>query len=545
MRLHLTHPTGPAARPVKSLDTAARPDPSDTPSADTLIPPGRHGVADREPTRVPNRRCLIETGRTVAFRHVLCVYPYRRELNAVGFFPPLGLEYIATTIEPYAEQIDVVDLRKESGRTSDFLRADTDLVCFSINWDRDAEFLREEIRSVPPGVLTIVGGRHATENPEYWLSAFPGVDVLVRGDGEEVVEDLCRGLPLGEIAGLSFRRDGRICHNPNRQSRPLTNDLYPNRTLRKYVYEVAIEGVSLGLPIDTVSSSRGCPFNCAFCSFSRNPWGEKRRWSARSPESVVEELARIDAPIVAFTDDLFTHDMARVERICDLILSRGIRKKFIVNARLEIARHPGILRRMEQAGFFMLLLGIESAHDKTLRSMGKGFNTAQIREYFKVLRQSSMLLHGYFILGNIGESVEDMKQITPFAHELGIDSIALSLLRVGPYTGVEDLVAKSPGYHVAGNGKVYSDDCSVKELRRLRRRLYREFYSLKHVIRVMRKECWRGVGQYVGGLVWNLPRISWGLAMHYRRRSKRRARRRKMRHAPRPTVKDGLQGVCS
>ena len=98
--------------------------------------------------------------------------------------------------------------------------------------------------------------------------------------------------------------------------------------------------------------------------------------------------------------------MDRVERICDLILDRGIRKKYIINARLEIARRPDVIRKMELAGFAMLLLGIESAHDKTLRSMRKGFNTAKIREYFAVLRNRPMILNGYFILGNIGESVE-------------------------------------------------------------------------------------------------------------------------------------------
>ena len=82
----------------------------------------------------------------------------------------------------------------------------------------------------------------------------------------------------------------------------------------------------------------------------------------------------------------FTHDMDRVDRICDLILARGIRKQYVVNARLEIARRPDVLRKMERAGFLMLLLGIESAHDKTLRSMRKGFDVAKIREFCGILR---------------------------------------------------------------------------------------------------------------------------------------------------------------
>jgi radical SAM superfamily enzyme YgiQ (UPF0313 family) len=418
---------------------------------------------------------------------VLCVYPYRKDLKKFRFIPPLGLELIGKVIEPYARALDIIDLRYESKRTSDFLRPETDMVCFSVNWKRHIKFLRKEIMSVPPDLFTILGGRHATEDPEGWLASCPNVDAVVRGDGEEVVEDLCKGVPLENIAGLSFRNGDGIIHNPVRKLGPLKDQLYPNRSLRRYTYEVEIKNIGTGVELDLFSASRGCPFNCTFCSFNFNPWGEKRNWSGRSPESIVEELAQIRAPLVGFTDEIFTHNMDRVERICDLILDRGIRKKYIINARLEIARRPDVIRKMERAGFAMLLLGIESAQDKTLRSMRKGFNTAKIREYFEVLRGRPMLLHGYFILGNIGESVTEMKQILPFARELGLDSIVLCILRNNPHSGIDELVAQNSDYHIAPDGRVYSDHCSVKELRRLRRRLHRKFYSRRQLLRILDK----------------------------------------------------------
>ena len=109
------------------------------------------------------------------FQHALCVYPYRRELNEAGFFPPLGLELITAVMQQYARSLDLVDLHMVPNRTLSYLRPQTDLVCFSINWDRDREFLEGEIRSVPPGVLTVIGGRHATEDPGRWLTDFPNV----------------------------------------------------------------------------------------------------------------------------------------------------------------------------------------------------------------------------------------------------------------------------------------------------------------------------------------------------------------------------------
>ena len=466
---------------------------------------------------------------TATFKHALCVYPYRRELNDAGFFPPLGLEFIAAVARPHVESLDLIDLRMERGRTTDFLRPQTDLVCFSVNWDIGQDFLAGEIRSVPPGVLTIVGGRHATECPDRWLKEFPNVDAVVRGDGEEAMEEICRGLPMERIAGLSFRRDGRIHHNPNRMLGKVQDDLYPDRRLRRCAYVMKIKGASTGLKIDSIATSRGCPFNCTFCSFNRNPWGEKRGWTARSPESVVDELAEMEARIVAFTDDLFTHDMERADRICDLILSRGIRKKYIVNARLEIARRPDVLRKMERAGFFMLLLGVESAHDKTLRSMRKGFDVARIREYFQVLRHSRMILHGYFILGCIGESVDDILRIAPFAHELGLDTLGLSGLRYSPYSGLDELVAGSPGYHIASSGKIYSDHCSAADLRRLRQRIQLQFYTPAQIARIARKGLQAGAGGFLPGILPYVPRIAARLLTYFWQRARRRARKRRER----------------
>ena len=155
---------------------------------------------------------MPESVTPARFQHALCVYPYRRELNEAGFFPPLGLEFIAAVVQPYARSLAVIDLRGQSRRTRDFVRPQTDLICFSVNWDLDREFVAEEIRSAPPGVFTVVGGRYATEDPEGLLAEFPNVDAVVRGDGEEAMTELCRRVPMEQIAGLSFRRGDRIHH---------------------------------------------------------------------------------------------------------------------------------------------------------------------------------------------------------------------------------------------------------------------------------------------------------------------------------------------
>ncbi len=234
----------------------------------------------------------------------------------------------------------------------------------------------------------------------------------------------------------------------------------PARELRRQPYYLTSKGVSTGITIDKVAGSRGCPFNCKFCSFAVNPWGVKRRWTPRSAESIVREIEQIDADLIFFVDDVFTHQPDRVVEICDLLIAKRIRKHYIVNARLEIAKRPDVIRKMEQAGFLALLIGVESTQDATLKSMGKGFTVEQIRQRFEVLRKSKMIINAYFIVGNIGETEEQMLSTASFARSIGVDLIHVSRLRNEPYSGLSELVEQTPGYHIDADGFVYSDDYS-------------------------------------------------------------------------------------
>ena len=157
---------------------------------------------------------------------------------------------------------------------------------------------------------------------------------------------------------------------------------------------------------------------------------------------------------------MFTHQPDRVAEICDLLIAKKIRKHYIVNARSEIANRPDVIRKMEQAGFLALLIGVESTQDVTLKSMGKGFTVAQIRQRFEVLRKSKMIINAYFIVGNIGETEEQMLSTASFARSLGVDLIHVSRLRYEPYSGLSELVEQTPGYHIDDDGFVYSDDYS-------------------------------------------------------------------------------------
>lgn len=422
------------------------------------------------------------------YKNVLCIYPYRQELKTVGFLPPIGLEYVASAIEDIVEAIKVIDLRFEKEPLHSIIDENTDLVLISQNWGVEEKFVKNVVNSIPEKITVIVGGRHATEHVDELLENIPRIDGIVRGDGEEIAREIVLKGISPDIDGLSFRSNDQIIHNKNRRLEPVRSDFFPNRRLRRYKYLVSLDEFTSDVEMDLMLGSRGCPHNCKFCDFKFNPLGEKRKWSVRTPESVVSEIKTIQADFIGFADDIFTADMDWVERVCDLIIGEGIKKKYAINARLEVAKRPDVLKKMYKAGFMAFLLGIESAHDKTLKSMNKGFTTEKVREYFEVLRQFNFIYHCYFIIGNIGESREEMLDIVKFSHELGVDTLGLSVLRATKYSPLKEMVRNSNNYHIEeGSGKVYSDMLSVDDLQQIRRDVNASFFTIPVILRVLRK----------------------------------------------------------
>jgi len=191
---------------------------------------------------------------------------------------------------------------------------------------------------------------------------------------------------------------------------------------------------------------------------------------------------------VMFSDDNFFTNPKRSEKLCDLIIENGIRKRFIVQTRIEISRDPCLLEKAEKAGFIIFLVGIESPHDRILKQISKGFTQQQVREAFKVLNRHNFYIHGYFIYGNIGETEEEMVYIAQFAKELKLDSISFQKLRIEKYSPLKEVVENTPGYHYKGSGgPVYSDQYSLSDLKRIRNRIRRKFYTVGEVVRIVRK----------------------------------------------------------
>jgi len=431
----------------------------------------------------------------VKYKHVLALNPYFGDSTAaMGIFPPTGLEYIAASMKDLVGKVTLLDLRHEKAyqdpkALSSFVRNQIDLLCISIRWESQFKKICDFICQLPREVCTVVGGYKATQEVEYLFERCPNVGLIVRGEGEEIIRQIVTGVPYKDIRGLSYRENGRIVHNEIHPLPDIARIPFPDRSLRRHDYCMIQHGVRLtSHTFDTVLTTRGCPFKCKFCTFSLNPLGQKRSYTERPVESVIEEFKTITADVVLFSDDNFFTNPKRSEQLCDLIIQNKIKKTFVVQARVDVARHRRLLDKAQEAGFKVFLIGVESPHDRILQQLQKGITQQQVREAFAVLTQYDFFLHGYFIYGNIGETEEEMLYIPKFAKELKLDTINFHKLRIEKFSPLKEVVEKTPGYHYERiGGPVYSDRYGRKELRQIRNRIRSEFYDLPQLIRIVRK----------------------------------------------------------
>ncbi|HAH19711.1 MAG: hypothetical protein A2Y00_04305 [Omnitrophica WOR_2 bacterium GWF2_43_52] len=431
----------------------------------------------------------------IKYKHALFLNPYieRSATNTMMLFPSIGVEYVATSVKGLVDKITLLDLRYEkdfsdTDKLLEFISNSIDIICVSIGWDRQFEEICHLLNRMPDNIPLVVGGYKATEKVDELFKVCPTIDIIVRGEGEETIREIFSGVALKDILGASYREGNRVLHNPNRPLPDINSLIAPDRTLRRNEYMMAVNGVKVAnISFDSVLSARGCPLDCKFCTFNMNPLGQKRSYAVRNVDSVVNEIQGLKAGVVLFSDDNLFVNPKRAEEICDLIIERKIKKRFIAQARIEIARHPRLLAKMVKAGFKALLVGIESPHDWILTQLNKGFTQEAIRKYFRVLTKYPILYSGYFIYGNIGETEKEMLYIPKFAKEIGVDIIACNKLRIEKFSPLKELAEKTPGYHITAKGELYSDMYSHAALKKIGRKIKFSFYTPSRYVKILWK----------------------------------------------------------
>ena len=361
-------------------------------------------------------------------------------LKATGvLFPPLGLLYVAAYAEKQGHRVAVRDLAVRRKKEIDFKKYD--VVGISTDTTRHRQALRIAKRAKTSGCTVVMGGPHPGYVDEEILST-KKVDFIVRGEGEVTFSELVGALgktdrALHSVQGVSFLAEGAVVRT---SPRPFIEDLdnlpLPARHLISLAdYQRTKIG---GRPITPLITSRGCPYQCAFCA-SSHFWGTKIRM--RSVASVLDEIAEIHHRYhfnaVAFVDDTFNLMSKRVIEICQGIVERKLDLWWWCLSRIDLLlRNEAMVKEMVRAGAKSVFIGVESSSSKTLEELKKGFHVDETVQAVEMLKRNGLEIHASYILGGLHDTVKTIHDTIRFAKKLDTNVAQFAILTPYPGTAV-------------------------------------------------------------------------------------------------------------
>jgi hopanoid biosynthesis associated radical SAM protein HpnJ len=297
---------------------------------------------------------------------------------------------------------------------------------------RVAELLKEE----NPALLVGMVGAKVAVDPQGSLAASRAIDFVAREEFDFTCKEVAEGRPFESILGLSYRHpDGSIHHNA---ARPLLNDMDELPWVAPvYQRDLKIENYFIGYlkhPYVSLYTGRGCKSRCTFCLWPQTVGGH--RYRVRSPQNVIDEVRWIKENLpqvkeIFFDDDTFTDLGPRAEEI-----ARGLGKLGVTwscNAKANVPFET--LRVMKENGLRLLLVGYETGSDQILRNIRKGLRTDIARRFTSDCRKLGITIHGTFILGLPGETLQTIRDTIQYAVDINPHTIQVSL--AAPYPGTE------------------------------------------------------------------------------------------------------------
>jgi anaerobic magnesium-protoporphyrin IX monomethyl ester cyclase len=371
--------------------------------------------------------------------------------------PPLGLGYIATCLEKAGHKVKIIfssELKNEIKSFNPEVLGISSITQF-IN---DALNIVELVKEHNPNCLTVLGGAHPTVMAKEILQFSPFVDVIVRGEGEITFVDLLEKFEkkgksgFYKVNGITFRKDGRIFETNDRALiEELDSIPFPAfhlLSIDKYIKNDSKKDTGLFKVHNQdswiISTCRGCPYNCIFCS-SRAFWGLK--WRSRSPENIVEELKilryKYGIKSIEFIDDTFTLDKKRVIKFSNLIKKEKIDISSAGCATRVNFFDKEIADALKKAGYTTIGFGIESGVQKTINFLKKDFTIDEVKHAVKIAKTYDFEIAGNFIIGIPGETKKDILQTIKFAKKLALDRTAFLLLVPFPGTEIYDTAKKN------------------------------------------------------------------------------------------------------
>ncbi len=383
---------------------------------------------------------------------IVLVYPYINvEYDRSIFrYPPLGLGYLASSILNKKSELNVkiVDCTfktleksiREISKLNPRILGVYSMVTINYNAIKIAEALRENVD------LMIAGGPLPTLTPENYLNNF---DIVILGEGEETIIDVINEYESKKnwknIKGIAYKHDDKIIITGKRDLiKNLDNipfparELFPNKEYKWYWRKFH------GYTSTSIISTRGCPYSCDFCS---NPvFGISYR--ERSPSNVIHEMIKIKElgyERIFFTDDCFTQNLRRIEKICEIIIREKLDLEWECLSRVDKLTQR-VADLMAKAGCKRIFFGIESGSDRVLKIIGKRITKKNAAHAVHAAHKAGIETGGFFILGYPGDTKNTIIETVNFSSTLPLDYLSYSFPYPIPGTGlykkVKDRITK-------------------------------------------------------------------------------------------------------
>lgn len=364
---------------------------------------------------------------------------------------PLGLMYIAATLQQGGFAVEILDafmtgaeFEQKVGEATtiglprhciaeEIRRRQPDVVGIAGPFTSQISHALETskiVKEVNPNITTVIGGPHVTLLPKETLQEAPSVDIVVMGEGEyamlEIAEHLVGKKPLSEIKGIAYRINGEIKVNP---CRPFLENLdvlpYP-------AYDLVDMELYLNPPKKigyrsfqkraiSMITSRGCPFNCCFCSVHLHMG---RGFRAHSAQYVLDHIQYVvdkyKVKNIFFEDDNLTFDVERFEAICDGIIERKIKVGWETPNGVRADRlNLNLLKKMKRSGVKSVFVGVESGDQQILdRVVCKSLDLKKVVEFAKNAQEVGVKTGAFYIIGFPGETKQHMQRTVEFALEM-------------------------------------------------------------------------------------------------------------------------------
>jgi len=376
--------------------------------------------------------------------------------------PPLGLLSIAAYIENHGYNVNVIDNNAEKldqeKLIKKILKTDPKVVAFHTTNITYPEVRNcfEQIKKENKDIVKIVGGPLASMYPEI-LAGNPNIDFVIRNEGEltlhEMLTKIEKNEKIKDIQGISYKKGKKIIHN---EQRPFIENLdelpFPARHLVDMSKYPRRELFFDAYPVDAIGTSRGCPFNCQFCSSDRYMF--YRTYRFRSAENVVDEIEllfeKYKTKGLYFREDLFTVNKKKLFETCDELKKRKIDAPWLCESRVDTVSKEK-LKKMKSAGCEAIWFGCESGSQKVLDSINKEITVTQIKNAFKWCKEIGILTGAAFVIGFPSDTVEDINKTRDLARKIRSN---YSWARI--YIGTP----RSPIYEEIIKKKYYRKECN-------------------------------------------------------------------------------------